>query len=400
MITGVANSSNVDMKILFITHDASRTGAPIVLLHFLKWLRDHTATTFETVCLAGGEMLGKFEEVGAVHVVGDERSGVRRLRKLLRVKLERLDRLSVLAAKLTGNRYDLIYANTIASVRAAVVLSRSDMGSPKIIAHIHEGMLAANRFAPDFLDYAQDVHRFIAASHLVARNLIKLGIDPDLIDVVYEFSTAHDRLLEAREPRKNPIFTVGGAGLVDWRKGPEFFLMVATHCKNHFPEMAIEFTWIGKVPEFERAVIEEDIRKAKLDNVSYVGQTENPESFFKEMDIFLMTSREDPFPLVCIEVGQSSVPIICFEGATGTEEVLVEGGGKIVPYMDIQAMANVIREYYQDRCKLALDGARACELFSKFTPAKICPQILQILEETRGAPTAVMQSVNFPICAN
>ena len=101
-----------------------------------------------------------------------------------------------------------------------------------------------------------------------------------------------------------------------------------------------------------------------------------------------MTSREDPFPLVCIEAAHFSVPILCFDGATGTQEMLVQGGGSVVPYMDIQSMAERIKEYYQNRERLAADGEAARRVFSEFTPDKICPQLHQVIMERCGGRTS------------
>ena len=43
------------------------------------------------------------------------------------------------------------------------------------------------------------------------------------------------------------------------------------------------------------------------------------------------------------------VPIICFEKATGTSEVLSKGGGFVVPYLDIYEMAKKIIKYYENK---------------------------------------------------
>lgn len=60
-----------------------------------------------------------------------------------------------------------------------------------------------------------------------------------------------------------------------------------------------------------------------------------------------MTSREDPFPLVSIEVGLLGKPIISFEKAVGTNEILQDAGGFIVPYLSIEDMAQKALLYYQ-----------------------------------------------------
>lgn len=98
-----------------------------------------------------------------------------------------------------------------------------------------------------------------------------------------------------------------------------------------------------------------------------------------------MTSKEDPFPLVCIEVGMMGKPIICFDKATGTQEVIENGGGQIVPYLNVDKMAEAIVKYYYDRDLLKHDGEEAKKLFSEFTPEIRCPQIYSIIQQMISA---------------
>ena len=43
------------MKILFISHDAGRTGAPLLLLNMLKWLKGNRDLSFEVLLMKDGE---------------------------------------------------------------------------------------------------------------------------------------------------------------------------------------------------------------------------------------------------------------------------------------------------------------------------------------------------------
>ncbi|MBC7762671.1 MAG: glycosyltransferase [Candidatus Saccharibacteria bacterium] len=52
-----------------------------------------------------------------------------------------------------------------------------------------------------------------------------------------------------------------------------------------------------------------------------------------------MTSREDPFPSVVLEAMDAEVPVIAFQDATGTQELLERGAGALVESFDVSAMA-------------------------------------------------------------
>src|ERR1700722_9569646 len=50
--------------ILFVGHEATRTGAPIALLHFLRWFRANVSRPFSILLAAGGDLVGEFQELG------------------------------------------------------------------------------------------------------------------------------------------------------------------------------------------------------------------------------------------------------------------------------------------------------------------------------------------------
>jgi glycosyltransferase involved in cell wall biosynthesis len=95
-----------------------------------------------------------------------------------------------------------------------------------------------------------------------------------------------------------------------------------------------------------------------------------------------MTSREDPFPLVCIEVGMLGKPIVCFEKATGTAEIIEKGGGFIVPYLSVEGMAEKIIHYYNNPIEKEQHGEFNKTAFAQFTPEIGCPQLFSIIENT------------------
>ena len=47
-------------RVLFVSHDASLTGAPIVLLHLVRWLRTNANMDMEMVFVDGGPLLPEF----------------------------------------------------------------------------------------------------------------------------------------------------------------------------------------------------------------------------------------------------------------------------------------------------------------------------------------------------
>ena len=358
-------------KILFITHDMLRTGAPKVLLLFLKWLKQNEPKIHVSVlALEGGSLELEFRENCNVFYYGLQDSNKGLLEGIF--KLFQPSR-GVGVKEIVKKGYDVIYANTIVSVPAAVKIGR--LIDTKVLLHLHELNTVIQSKLPNFKNYISGIDKVIAVSDLTANNLIcNYGVSSDKVKVIYEFSEPSNR---TSEKIYSETLTVGGSGWTYWRKGPDIFLQVANFINKKYPSAKIRFTWVGNLQGEDKVMIESDIQKSGLDNtVEFVGEQIDPFPFFKEFDVFILTSREDPFPLVCIEVANLEIPIICFEGASGTTEILMNGGGRIVPYMDIERMAEKIMQYYMDRKSLVQDGKNAKKLFSRFNCQTICPLIL------------------------
>jgi glycosyltransferase involved in cell wall biosynthesis len=79
--------------------------------------------------------------------------------------------------------------------------------------------------------------------------------------------------------------------------------------------------------------------------VHFLGERANVEPYFFGSDVFLMSSRVDPFPCVIHEAMAAGLPIIAFEKAGGAPEALAGGAGAVVPYADYEQTASLIRMF-------------------------------------------------------
>ncbi|WMI65831.1 glycosyltransferase family 4 protein [Aestuariibaculum sp. YM273] len=376
------------IKILFITHDASRSGAPMVLLHFMRWLKVHQPhIVFDILYIIGGVLESDFEALCThayylpVHV--EEKSVKKLVRQRIKKKLGiTLDKKTpqMLYEQLALNKYDLIYANTVVAMPYGYAIKRYSPET-KCVVHIHELPTIISSRVPNFEHYISGVDKFIAVTPQVNTRLItNFNVPQDRVNVVYECAEVKVN----KQPKDTQVFTVGASGISHWRKGNDVFLQIARYIVKHYPDLKIHFVWVGNESS-DKPVIDADIEKIGLNNkVKFVGEVEDPSTYFNNFDVFLLTSREDPFPLVCIEVAMLEKPIICFEQASGTAEVVKQGGGFVVPYLDIEAMAEKIVYYYKNRNQMVVDGKNAYDLFKDYSPENICPQLYTVIENTIG----------------
>jgi len=369
-------------KVLFISHDASRTGAPMIVLFLLQWFKKHHKDILiDTLLVEGGSMEEEFIKASNKvfnykALVSAKKLSNKLIDKLLK-KIETISPRKLFINELILENYDVIYANSVVSIPLAVIIKKNQPKS-KLLLHVHELNNVIKARVPDFKSYIQSVDHFIAPSNIVKENLIfNYKVLDNKISIVREFSKLKET---TKEIEKTDKFVIGGCGTISLRKGFDAFIQVAIQIKKKYPKSNIEFVWIGGNAELID-VAKSDIQKAGLkDSVYFVGEQTDLMSYFKYFDVFLLPSREDPFPLVCIDLALLSTPIICFEGATGIAEILVEGGGHIVPYLDVEEMTLKVIDYYNHPESLVKDGKKAKELFSDFTPEKICPIIYQRME--------------------
>lgn len=355
------------MKILFIGHDASRTGAPILLLNLMKWMKINTDISFDILLLDGGELEEEYKEVSRVYF--NKPNSIKRLsysrrliNKVLKIDYKPFEKYkSDLFNKLKSNNYDLIYGNTIVSSTSIVELM-SFLPSVRSILHVHELNDLTSNYENEIAKLKSKNIHFITVSNLTKMNLIdNHSVSELLISLVYEYIDTK-KVLEFKQTQKNNKFIINGSGLVQIRKGYDIFLSISKRAKTKYPDIPFHFIWIGYIPPHLEYYLKNDIAQSDLcDYIDFVGVFENPYPAFSESSVFLMTSRQDPFPLVCLEHALLEKPIICFDKGTGISEFVEDNAGKVVPYFDIEAVVDSLEFYYSNPTLCTLTGKIAGE---------------------------------------
>src|SRR5690606_4931160 len=117
------------MKILFISHDATRTGAPFVLLHFCQWLKQHRKNDniyFDIIFLGNGPLIKEFEDIADKVYIRDNKN-LNLLKKIIKKVSPFLVELLFPVYPFSKNdqkKYSLIFSNSIASVDAALEIKK------------------------------------------------------------------------------------------------------------------------------------------------------------------------------------------------------------------------------------------------------------------------------------
>lgn len=391
--------------ILFVSHDASRTGAPIALLNLLKHFRRRGEPSFEVVLRDGGDLVQSFEALAPVThwpVPADlaASSSMPRPRRSIRAlwRGAALDGRHGSAAalvtpldKFRALGISLIYSNTITN--GEVLAGLAPLGVP-VISHVHElDYWMSHRMSRKALRQARDhTDLFIAASQAVARCLSDLvGVSADRIVTVHEsielpdtHAPAAERAARARYGIPEHAFVIGASGTMDWRKGVDLLAPLAAEVARRPTPFPVHWMWVGGERNGPAAgMLQHDFARCGLAaQLHLTGTVERPLEAFLAMDTFVVLSREDPFPLVMLEAAAIGLPILCFEGAGGAPEFVRDDAGFVVPYLHLPAMAAHLSELCTSpQRRRVLGDVAQRRVMADHDVALVAPRIADLIQQ-------------------
>jgi glycosyltransferase involved in cell wall biosynthesis len=232
--------------------------------------------------------------------------------------------------------------------------------------------------------------QFIACSNAVRENLIRNHAVPaSQIETIHESIPVAD--IRAERTREQVLrelhipddaLLIMGTGNASWRKGTDLFIQLARAvCRQRSHAY---FAWIGGGWYLDVAQFEHDVRLAGLtEKIRFTGAVLKPADYLAAADVFVLTSREDPYPLVCLEAAAVAKPIVCFAGAGGMPEFVEEDCGYVVPYLDIMAMADRVVPLLDSlECRVTMGAAARRKVTQRHDIGRAAPRIMEVIERT------------------
>ena len=267
-----------------------------------------------------------------------------------------------LRTRLLGiNKFDLIYVNSIGSAEVLPYLT----SEIPIVCHIHELTVGFRTLKPDSLrtQLANAPNLWIAASVAVRNALVAEGFSPDRIVVHYEMidvarviKAMPEAALLARMKEELGIpptaDIVMGSGTFEWRKGVDLFAQLASEIRR-LSNREIHFVWIGGKKEgVDWVRLSSDLERIGQIPLHLVTETHDPYSWYALADVFALTSREDPFPLVVLEHAAMGHAVVTYQNG-GIPELLTAAGDAsglgVVDYLDVGEMARRVIAFLEAR---------------------------------------------------
>jgi glycosyltransferase involved in cell wall biosynthesis len=175
---------------------------------------------------------------------------------------------------------------------------------------------------------------------------MKLGVFPSYINCGI---TESEYQSVDKEEVKNQLgipldaIIVGGCGLLEWRKGIDIFNYTALQVLNS-THKKVHFIWVGVTKKSEEYyhLMYDLQRMGILDKVHLIEGAVDNLKYMACFDVFFMSSREDPYPLVMIEAGLNKTPVVCFENSGGAVDFVGNEKELIIPYLDIKKASEAI----------------------------------------------------------
>jgi O-antigen biosynthesis protein len=341
--------------IVLVSHDANRAGAQLHLLEVAQHLARHGEHELYIVLCEGGVLEPDFAATGKV--LSLERYCLQSGRQSGRQSGERQagepSPWAGLVSDLAASRPQVAICNTIVTGPVAAELARA--GIP-VLSMIWELPTSIEGYGRDALRLAvASSRRIVVASEFARRELaerfelaperlwpLRWGIRP--VDAAAARRRHREGLLRQLGRPPDTVLVLG-CGTIHPRKGTDLFVQTAIAARRMVGGDRLSFCWLGGDQDgpLARRWCLHDLHAAGLtEEVRFVAEQSDVEPYFAAADVFLLTSREDPYPRVVLEAMAHGVPVVAFEGSGGCAEAMSGGAGVLVPYLDVLQMAREV----------------------------------------------------------
>lgn len=351
------------MRLLVLVNETSHTGAPVLALHFLEWLRKNHPAEIRIISMLDGGLTGRFRAVGKTMVLGKQRGKIRTyfdfaVREMIPAVPEAVTRIKI-HDFLHDFKPELIYVFSVIPLKILSLIPGCH--EVPVLCHVTESNMALRYYLGQtgFGPFESLVDVYLAAGVLHLSDLTttfqvpreKVTVLPHLLNVRTEWPEWESSRRTLGIPEDT--FVVLNCGKLSWLKSPELFVMTALEVVKQ-TRKPVKFIWVGETgttgfyqpflgDQYER--VEYDIKKAGLQNIiEFTGYRKNLDEYYAACDCFFLSSREDTYALVCLDAAMCGKPLLSFDGIGGIPEFIGNDAGFVIPYLDVRAAAGRILE--------------------------------------------------------
>ena len=348
-----------ELRVCHIVTGDGWGGAERVVSLLLEGMLRYGDLKIHVVLFSQGQLATTLDELGIeTHVIQEEGRSFLSLCRALR-------------SWLSDKRFDVIHVHRYNELAAAIVASVPR--SPNLVLTVHglspwsqlellEGikywapLLIARFFGAYFVAVSKEIEERLCKV-LGRTRTTRIGNPIPPVPKIGEGQNLRTMLGWSATQR-----LVGFVGRLEFVKGPDLFLRIASMCSKE-----IGFVIIGggaMEVELVASVQDADLKSC----VRFLGQVRDATPYLLQLDVLALTSRHEGLPMVVLEAASCGVPVVAFD-VGGVREV-VDGGAaaRLIPFGDfpgfVHALQNVLSNDTAVRNGLSLWAASVRSKFS------------------------------------
>ncbi|ABV95594.1 glycosyl transferase group 1 domain protein (plasmid) [Dinoroseobacter shibae DFL 12 = DSM 16493] len=314
--------------------------------------------------------------------------------------------IATFARVITEERIDIVHANTI-MLREPLIAARR-LGLPavvqarELIRHDAKLLELIGLSADEIIAALwENCDVMIANSRATAA-----CFDTETRRSAVVYNTADMTALQALPPppAEAPL-RVGMVSSNVPKKGLADFAEVARLVAAELPDA--EFLLIGPQHEHTEA-IEARIADGSLPrSLRVAGYRDTPAEAMAELDLVLSLSHfQESFGRTVLEAMAAGRPVIVYDHGAPPELVVSSKTGQVVPFGDIQAVADQVLAYGRDRKRLLVDGLRAADhaettfgrtAYNAAMAAAYAPLLQELARDAHRPEQMVLRARDLPV---
>jgi glycosyltransferase involved in cell wall biosynthesis len=337
------------MTVLVVSHEASRSDAPVLALNIVQQLS--TRYNIVTLILGGGELVDHFRRASVSLYEAD--------------RIDMTDRELDSVIREIATQYPLMFA-IVNSIESRRVLRALRVAAVPTVSLLHE--LSSD---------SRPRTAFPVAIWLSTKTVFSTKLT--LASVVSDFELYPGKSIHVEPPGKcvvpagpdvsaeallekawlkhlhsdggNRKFLVLGIGNLELRKDVDLFVECAAIIINQSREGRFQFVWIetgfnSELANTHSVHLADQVKRAELGSrIKILRSTSAIEAAYQAADLFIISSRLDPLPNAAIDALLAELPVLCFEKTTGVADFLSENGlGEqcVADYLDTHELARKV----------------------------------------------------------
>jgi glycosyltransferase involved in cell wall biosynthesis len=312
--------------LLIVTHDQSRTGAPVLALNLIVEFRKKYNVA--VLALGPGELRANYLEAANYYAQnhGSSKTGKRFTRRIKRLCDDLAIEYALVNSVESANVIEGLLGNNVQSL----ALIHEFPGTPSYSVAQVQGLNSAKKIVVSSQILAASV-----SEHLSPIDRNKVTVIPQARSNVpkdltlkgrgdLKFRRLVDEALSSAD--KSVSLRVVGAGVVQHRKGVDLFVALASLVSKNPLYKNSRFLWVGNgfnpaTSSYSRQIQDQIESLGLSDTIQIIPASPDFEYCLEICDIFALTSRVDPLPNVVLDAMSFGKPIVCFDKASGYPEL-------------------------------------------------------------------------------